>query len=259
MRHWMWSWGIPLWGEWTLSLENIGWGMSHIDLFWVTEVLNASQLSARFWSSLLRLRFTCNFSEKNKNHRLLFLNPQALLHMSAFPVNPQDLIIEVWSHIGKLNLAIALMWTWLNVFWSLSQIWEPSRPHFPWGGQRVTDNGKIVGRIVLFRMALFLKWCSSWSTNCILDGGFKYGGKMWGKGMFCNPGWDIFSLITPGKLGATLWERETGNFDSRNSPGHALSAEQVSVFHVDIWFQGRNRTLDTESSLLIGMTLENWI
>ena len=51
-------------------------------------------------------------------------------------------------------------------------------------------------------------------------------------------------------------ERERGDLDSSNSPGHDLSTKQVSVFKVDSQHQGKNNILVSDSSLLLGMTLE---
>ena len=57
-------------------------------------------------------------------------------------------------------------------------------------------------------------------------------------------------------------DRQTGRqndfIDSSWSSGKYHSMEQLSVIQVDIEFQGRNRKLVTDSSLLIVRTLEMW-
>ena len=53
-------------------------------------------------------------------------------------------------------------------------------------------------------------------------------------------------------------ERE-GDFDSSKCPRKYLNSKQVSVVQVYIQIQGTNRTLDPESSILVGMILEMWL
>ena len=116
--------------------------------------------------------------------------------MSPSPLNPQYMIMQVWSASGKLIFARALMRLCLKRFSSLSQIWEPSRPQNTWGGQWVTTYegltmGRLVGGIPI--------WNDSIPTE---DHQFYFG---WGIGRrMANP-WtstlaEIFSPGSPQKI-----------------------------------------------------------
>ena len=52
--------------------------------------------------------------------------------------------------------------------------------------------------------------------------------------------------------------RDKQDFDSSNSPGKDVSAEEVSVVEVDIKLRGKNITLVQTISLIIGKTIEMW-
>ena len=54
-------------------------------------------------------------------------------------------------------------------------------------------------------------------------------------------------------------ERDKGYFDSNKSSGKDPSTKLLSVFQVYIRIQGRNGTLEHETSLLISMALETWL
>ena len=93
------------------------------DWFWVTENLHSGPLSARLLSRVLRLVLGCQFSETSVV-TLHFPNSLTRIQISISPANPEVLIFQVWSAEGKLIFARSLMWMWLKIFWSLSQIWD---------------------------------------------------------------------------------------------------------------------------------------
>ena len=55
-------------------------------------------------------------------YTLYFLHPPSTSPAIQYPSKSTDLIIQVKSASIKLVLAREIMWTWLKIFWSLSQI-----------------------------------------------------------------------------------------------------------------------------------------
>ena len=77
----------------------------------------------------------------------------------------------------------------------------------PWSAY----NGKIWGMMAHVGMSIFLQRSSFWSTDCILDGGSEYGGKLLGKVLDCSPCWDITSRITLGNIGTAGFKIQREN------------------------------------------------
>ena len=74
-------------------------------------------------SRVLRPVIRCQFS-KTWIVTLRIPNSLTWVQISITPANPEVLMSKVSSAEGKLIFARALMWTWLKIFWSLSQIWD---------------------------------------------------------------------------------------------------------------------------------------
>lgn len=159
-----------------------------------------------------------------KSHKLHFLISQSTSSDVHLPSE------STRSDLVSYGLLQEIWWCdcSFKIFWSLSQIWKPHKPHFSWGSQWVT-----VKSWHCYDCDKMAKVGISISTEeLILDHQLHFGwvirrrrGNV-GKNLNGYPGWDTFSKITRGKHGAAVLERERrresqrerekGVFDSRN-------------------------------------------
>ena len=112
----------------------------NIDWVRVSEDLNSSNLSVMLWQVCSDYFLEVN-SRRHKSHRLHFPNPPNTsldVNLPREPTKPDHPCVVYWK---KAEFPRCLMWICLIIFWSLSQIWEPSIPQYTWGGEQVIVNG----------------------------------------------------------------------------------------------------------------------